>query len=215
LGIPNGIVGYADFSADNIESILQDHLQYRNFRGIRQMLDYHPTVPAWRQTSRGDWMSDPKWRAGFALLEKYQLSFDLQIHSPQMREAADLIKEFPNIQFILNHVGFPFEKDEDSLELWRGGLKAIAQYPNVAVKISALVVADHSWTIDSLRPFVLCAINTFGVHRCMFASNFPVDKIQASFEGLFSAYKEIVKEYSRDDQKKLFSENALHFYRLN
>ncbi|MFQ6017595.1 MAG: amidohydrolase family protein [Kiloniellaceae bacterium] len=212
-GFPHGIVAYADLAASNVEDLLARHRQYPNIRGIRQMLNHAPEAGLCF-VARGDLMRDARWRAGFALLETFGLSFDLQLWPWQMNDAATLARDFPNIQIILNHTGMPICRDRGGLEHWRHGMRALAEPPNVAVKLSGLGMFDHNWTTDSIRPFVLETIGWFGVERCMFASNFPVDKLMGSYDELWKSFAEIAASFSEAEQRKLFHDNAARYYRL-
>ena len=93
-------------------------------------------------------------------------------------------------------------------------MKKLAKCENVAAKISGLGMFDPQWTIDSTRIFVEKTIQIFGIDRCMFASNFPVDKIFNTFDNYWESFKEITKNYSENDKKLLFSSNAEKFYRI-
>jgi predicted TIM-barrel fold metal-dependent hydrolase len=108
----------------------------------------------------------------------------------------------------------PVDRDPEALALWRTGMRALAAQPNVWVKISGLGMVDWRWTEDSLRPFVLDTIEIVGPDRCMFASNFPVDKLYSSFDALYGAFKSIVSDFTKSEQRKLFSDTALAVYRI-
>ena len=137
-GFPHGIVAFGDFSSDAIDSILKAHCQFPNVRGIRQILNFHSDP---RLTYNDvDFLLDPVWRKNFALLEKYELSFDLQVYYQQMDESASLAREYPGVTIILNHAGMPAERDEDSLDGWRTGMRNLASCPNVSAKISGLAM---------------------------------------------------------------------------
>ncbi|ABQ35380.1 amidohydrolase [Bradyrhizobium sp. BTAi1] len=211
-GFPHGIVGYANLAQPNVRDVLEAHLAYPNFRGIRQSLNYHPD-PAKTYLDRPGVCREPEWRRGFALLRDLGLSFDLQIYYPQMQEAYELARDFPDTQIILNHTGMQVD-GHDHFEAWKTGMKLLAQAPNVACKISGLGMGDWSWTVESFRPYVLSAIEMFGVDRCMFASNFPVDKLFSSYDRLFEAFKTITSGFAAGDRRKLFHDNAARFYRL-
>ena len=159
-------------------------------------------------------MRDAGWRRGFALLEKYGLSFDLQLYDHQMADAAELAAAFPETPIILNHTGMPIGRDAETLALWRENMSRLAAQRNVAVKISGLGMLDHRWTVESLGGIVMDTIEIFGPDRCMFASNFPVDSLYSSYETLYEAFKTIVSGLSPDVQQKLFFDNACRIYRL-
>lgn len=100
-----------------------------------------------------------------------------------MEEFLELAREFPEVQIILNHTGMQVD-GPDPFEGWRSGMKVLAQAPSVACKISGLGMADWTWITESIRPYVEEAINAFGTGRCLFASNFPLDKLFSSYDAL-------------------------------
>jgi predicted TIM-barrel fold metal-dependent hydrolase len=159
-------------------------------------------------------VGDPAWRRGFALLERYGLSFDLQTPWWHLEEAAILARDFPNTQIILNHTGLPADRSPEGLAGWRRAMATLAACPNAAVKISGLGQPGQPWTVAANRPVVRDAIAIFGVERCMFASNFPVDGLCATFDAIYSGFKTIVRDLCAPDQRRLFHDNATRFYRL-
>lgn len=213
-GLPSVCVGYADLASPNVEDVLARHAAYPIMRGIRQMLNYSEENPRLRFIDRGDLMQDKQWRGGYRLLAKYNMSFDLQIWPWQLRDAARLAQDIPEVTVILNHTGMPLRRDAKGLTEWRDGLRALAEVPHTAVKISALGMFDKKWTVDSIRPFVLDTIQIFGVDRCMFASNFPVDSLMSDYGKIWHAFDEITRDLSHHDREQLFSGNAEHWYRI-
>jgi len=211
-GFPHGIVGYANLSTPNVRDVLEGHLAFTNFRGIRQSLNYHPD-PVKTYLDRPGVSRESDWRRGFALLREFGLSFDLQIYYPQMEEAFDLARAFPDTQIILDHTGMQVDGPEN-FSAWKTGMLRLAASPNVACKISGLGMGDWTWTTQTIRPYALSAIDAFGVERCMFASNFPVDKLFSSYDAIFDAFKEITTGFSPGERRRLFHDNAEKFYRL-
>jgi predicted TIM-barrel fold metal-dependent hydrolase len=212
-GFPQGIVAAAQLHDPGVGAVLEAQAAFPNVRGIRHIVNWHQDA-AKTYVDRPDLLSDRQWNAGFALLHRYGLSFDLQLYPSQMEDAAALAARHPDTQLILNHAGMPVDRHAEGLAQWRAGMKAMAAQPNVAVKISGLGMMDWTWTTDSLRPFVLETIAAFGTDRCMFASNFPVDRLYSSFDTLFDAFDDIVMDFSVDERRALFAENARRFYRL-
>jgi predicted TIM-barrel fold metal-dependent hydrolase len=212
-GYPHGIVGFADLASRNVQAIIEEHCQYPNVRGIRQCLNFHRD-PVKTFIDSPHLMSDKQWRSGYSLLERFGLSFDLQLYYTQMEEALQLARDFPNTPIVLNHTGMPVDRAPDEIEGWKRSMKQLASAPNVSCKISGLGMGDWKWTVDSIRPFVLHAIEAFGAKRCMFASNFPVDKLFSSYDDVFNAFKEITKGFSPDERRGLFHDNAERIYRL-
>jgi predicted TIM-barrel fold metal-dependent hydrolase len=115
---------------------------------------------------------------------------------------------------MLNHTGLPHRRDPDYVERWRHGMRMLARMPNVAAKISGLGMFDHDWSADTIRPFVLDTIEIFGIERCMFASNFPVDKLASDYDAIWIAFDRLTADFSEDERRQLFHDNAARFYRL-
>ncbi|KIG03645.1 amidohydrolase family protein [Caballeronia concitans] len=212
-GMPEGIVAGADLSADNAPQVLEAHAAFANTRGIRQILNVHDD-PLYDYVGR-HYMHEPQWRKHFGLLERFGLSFDLQLYPSQMQDAAALAREHANTQFIVNHAGMFVDRASPAgYRAWRDGMRALAACPNVAVKISGLAMFDHDWTIESFRPYVLETIDTFGCDRAMFASNFPVDRLFGSYTAIWNAYARIVADASDAEKDALFVRNAERIYRI-
>lgn len=212
-GMPHGIVAYADLSQPDVERTLAAHAAHRNVRGIRQILNVH-TDPLFDYVGR-HFMREPAWRRNFALLHRYGFSFDLQLYPTQMAEAAQLAGEHPDTPLVLNHLGMFVDRSwVDGWRAWREGMRSLAACPNVTVKLCGQGMIDHAWTTESIRPYVLEAIDLFGVERCMFASNFPVDGLYGSFSALWQAYRDIVAGAGAGEQRALFRGNAERVYRI-
>ena len=211
--LPNAIVAFADFSKNNIVEILDGHQEYKNTKGIRQILSFNKEEPKYSHASE-DFMKNTTWVENFKNIRNRNLSFDIQIYKHQMKDAADLANKYDDVLFILNHTGEPCYQTEGYIQSWEENMKKLAKCENVAAKISGLGMFDPQWTIDSTRIFVEKTIQIFGIDRCMFASNFPVDKIFNTFDNYWESFKEITKNYSENDKKLLFSSNAEKFYRI-
>jgi predicted TIM-barrel fold metal-dependent hydrolase len=212
-GMPNGIVAGADLAAPNAAQVLEAHAAFANTRGVRQILNVHGNK-LFDYIGR-HLMRDSLWRENFALLRRYNLSFDLQLYPSQMDEAVALAEAHADTQFIVNHAGMFVDRNSVAgYRAWRDGMRRLAGCPNVAVKISGLAMFDHHWTVESLRPYVLETIDAFGVERAMFASNFPVDRLFGSYEDLWHAYASIVADASVAEQDALFRRNAERIYRI-
>lgn len=210
---PDAIVAAADLSAANAPAVLEAHAAFSRTRGIRQILNVHAN-PLYNYVDR-HYMRDATWRRHFGLLAHYRLSFDLQLYPSQMEEAAALARAHPDVSLIVNHAGMFVDRNSvQGYRAWRDGLHVLAACPNVTVKISGLAMFDHDWSVESLRPYVLEAIDAFGPARAMFASNFPVDRLFGTYEGLWHAYAQIVSGASEDERAALFRGNAERIYRI-
>jgi predicted TIM-barrel fold metal-dependent hydrolase len=131
-----------------------------------------------------------------------------------MADAARLAGDYPDIPLIVNHTGMPRDRDPAGLEVWRQGMRQLAERPNVSVKVSGLGMSEPNWTADSIRPLVLETIDIFGTDRSMFASNFPVDRAFSSFDVLYDAFKSITAGFSDSERRALFHDNAERIYRI-
>jgi predicted TIM-barrel fold metal-dependent hydrolase len=212
-GMPNGIVAYADLSADDAQATLEAHASFSNTRGIRQILNVHAN-PHFDYGGR-HYMHETVWRMNFGLLRRFGMSFDMQLYPSQMNDAAALAREHHDTQFIVNHAGMFVDRSSVAgYRAWREGMRALAACANVAVKISGLAMFDHAWSIESFRPYVLETIDTFGCERAMFASNFPVDRLFGSYGALWNAYASIVADATDDENAALFRRNAERIYRI-
>jgi predicted TIM-barrel fold metal-dependent hydrolase len=210
--IPTAFVVYADFRNNNIESILSQQCEFPQVRGIRQILNHHPD-PALSYLDE-DLLQNDTWLRNFSLLSNYGLSFDMQLYYQQMGNATRLAGQHGSTQFIVNHTGMPVERDEAGIAGWREGMRQLATCENVAVKISGLGMTDPDWSAETIRPIVLDTIEMFGVGRCMFASNFPVDSLFSDYDTLYDAYRSITAAFSSDEQAMLFHGNAARIYRI-
>ena len=209
--LPNAIVAFADFSKSNISEILDQHQEYKNTSGIRQILSYNEEEPKYSHASE-DFMKNTSWQENFKQIRNRDLSFDIQIYKHQMEDAYNLAKKYDDVLFILNHTGEPCYQTDEYIESWSDSMKKIAQCENFVTKISGLGMFDPNWTTESTKIFVERTIDIFGINRCMFASNFPVDKIFNTFDNYWNSFKTITKNYSDNDKQMLFSSNAEKYY---
>ncbi len=213
-GMPNAIVAHAWIDTPDSEEILAKQKAFPLVRGIRTK----PIISSGPDESvRGlpRSMQDPAWRKGLGLLEKYDLSWDLRVVWWHLEEAAEVVREHPTLRVVLNHTGYPLDRSPEALVRWRRGMEALAACPNVHCKISGLIEPGAPWTQSANKPIILETIRIFGVDRCMFASNFPVDGLKGSWDYLYSCFKKATIDFPLEDRRKLFSENALRFYRID
>ena len=159
-------------------------------------------------------MRDPRWREGYAQLAENGLHFELQAPWWHLPEAAELARDFPDVTIVVNHTALPADRSAEGLAGWRENLALLAREPNVALKISGICIPGQAWPVESNRVVVNDAISIFGVSRCAFASNYPVDGVVNSLSEVFDGFKTIVRDRSRADRLALFHDNARRIYRL-
>lgn len=201
-GLPNAIVAHAWFHTADVEGILAQQKSFPLVRGIR-------SKPAGEAMMR-----DPKWLAGLRLLRKFDLSWDLRVKTWELEASAQVVRAIPDIPVVLNHTGFPWDRSDAGLGLWRRGMKALAACEQVHCKLSCLCLPEGPWDYEDNRRIVLEAIEIFGIDRCMFASNFPVDGLRVSYDRMFVDFMRMTAELSCSDRRKLFHDNAARFYRI-
>ncbi len=211
-GLPGAIVAYGELEATDAPRKIEAQMQYSRLRGIRQIVGRSDEEDA--VTGSGKLVADPAWREGLELLGELGLSFDLQLTPPQVPAVVEALASAPDTQVALCHCGSPWDQSAAGLESWRDGLRLLSDLGSVHCKISGLGMFKHDWTVDDIRPIVDSCIAVFGVEKCMFGSNFPVDKLHASYSTVWNAYNEITLGLSESERRALFVDNAQSFYGL-
>ncbi len=200
--VPQAIVAYVDLKSPDAERELLRHREASPLlRGIRDF-------------SEGDYLVDPAFHRGFALLGKYGLVCDLDCVWEDMHKAFDLAAKFPDTPIVLDHAGFPRERTPEYFANWRHGIRTLAAADNAWCKISGLGMCDNDWTVDSIRPWFEYCLEAFGVERCVLGTNWPVDKLFSSYEAVLDAYAEIISALSAEEQVALFSGNAERLFQI-
>jgi len=211
--IPTALVAKVDLLADTAAEDLEWQAAQPGVRGTRQILSWHPD-PVYTHTSSPGIIEDPSWLANFGRLAALDLSFDLQIYPHQIEQAIALARAFPDVRIILDHAGMPISRTGTDLADWQERMSRLAHCPNVVCKISGIGTQDHHWTVDSIQPVVLGAIEAFGPDRAMFAGNFPVDSLYSTFTDLYAAFGELTADFSTAERTRLFSGTAAETYQL-
>ena len=231
-----GIVGFADLTLGSaVAPVLEAHLaaSRERFRGIRYTSTWDGSKDIRSRVKTPTLFSNPKFREGFAYLHKYNLSFDAWLYHTQLMELAGLAKAFPDTHIILDHIGGPLGigpysgKREEVFQKWKQGITALSLCPNVVVKLGGLgmPLTGFDWHMrptplnsaelaEAMAPYYNFCIDHFGADRCMFESNFPVDRVSYSYTTIWNAFKRISKDLSSTDQAALFHDTAVKVYRL-
>jgi predicted TIM-barrel fold metal-dependent hydrolase len=213
-GFPGAIIAHAWFHTENAEEILAAQSQFPLVRGIRSK-PVTSLRPGTATPGAPGTMQDDKWLRGFALLEKYGLSWDLRVPYWHLAEAAEVARQFPRTPIVLNHTGFPWDRSEEGLAAWRREMETLALEPNVHVKVSEFGLKDSAWDYESNRRVVTEAIAIFGMERCIFASNFPVAGLRIDYDTLVRSLNRMLSGHSQADRDRFFWQNAAAFYRLS
>ena len=210
-GLPTVSVAQAWLDSDDCPALLEQQAAFTFVRSVR----HKPRANASPTGTSPGGMTDRQWRDGFARLRPNGLRFDLQTPWWHLHEAAKLARDFPDTQIILNHTGLPSDRSIEGIAGWRRAMSLVAGCPNVAVKISGIGQRGVPWTAAANRDVVLTTIELFGADRCMFASNFPVDSLCASFDTIISGFRDIVGDLAVHEQRALFHDNARRIYAMD
>ena len=212
-GWPHAIVAYADFTVEDVRPQLDRLARYALVRGIRQQFHWHEN-PLYRFAARPDLAADPVVQRNVGHLAAYGWSFDLQVFSSQMEHAAALANACPDVQFILQHAGMLVDTSEKGRQAWLSGMKQLAKCPNVNTKLSAFGTFIHRNDPDFIAEMVTTVVGLFGAKRCMFGSNFPIEKIWTGYSALFKAFRDAASSLPAAQQKAIFNDTAQRIYRI-
>ncbi|MEP1610788.1 MAG: amidohydrolase family protein [Roseobacter sp.] len=212
-GTISAIVGYADMMSQDVTPQLEKLKQYPLMRGIRHQLHWHEN-PLFRFAQTADLCENPTVQKNIARLADYGWSFDLQIFAAQMAGAAKLAKACPDVTFILQHAGMKEDTSKQGDTLWRDGMKRLADCPNVVTKLSAFGTFIHINDPAFIAKMIHDTEAIFGAERCMYGSNFPIEKLWTSYTELFHAFREGTKGLSKKKQTAIFNDTAARVYRL-
>lgn len=214
-GFPHAMIAQAWLDRDDVAEVLAAQARFELVRAIRHK---PKSFARWQEWTPGHGLPGsmlcPRYREGYARLAGHGLHFELQTPYWHLPDAADLARAFPHILMVVNHTGVPGDREPGTLERWRAGMAEIATCPNVMVKISGLGVPGQAWTLDANAPVVRETIALFGAGRCMFASNYPVDSLFRTLEGIFDDFKAMTADLAPADRRRLFHDNAKAVYRL-
>ncbi len=211
-GLPSAIVAFADLTAADLDSQLDQQLKIPNVRGVRQIIGRHADED--RVTGSHALIRNPEFRAGLGLLAEKDLSFDLQLTAEQYEAAYELFAQLPKLRVAICHCASPWDQSPAGLAHWRESMRRFAELPNFYCKVSGLGMFRPHWELEDIRPLVEGVLELFGTERLMFSSNFPVDKLYMSYQRIWSAYDELTTNLSAAQRKCLFATNAERFYRI-
>lgn len=212
-GWPHGIVAYADLMAEDARPALDALAKVPLVRGVRMQLHWHDN-PQYRFARHAAVVDDPVFRKNFAALADHGFSFDLQVFAPQMAGAARLAADHPRTTFILQHAGMLEDLSDAGRDQWRAGMRLLAAQPNVVSKLSGLGTFVHANDPAHIAWIVGETAALFGPERCLFGSNFPIEKLWTDYGSLIAAYREAVAGFTPAEQAAMLHDTAARVYRL-
>ena len=212
-GYPHAIVGYADLRDPDVADVLKAQSQYPLLRGIRMQLHWHENEQ-YRFADGPAVMNDVALRRNVGLLAERDLLFELQVFTAQMEDGAAFAAAFPDMPMVLAHCGMPEDMTPEGWRAWRAGMTRLAAVPSVSVKLSGLGTFIHGLDQAHIERTVRETVDLFGPERCLWGSNFPIEKLWTDYASLIGAYRQALANLSPAAQEAIFCDTARRLYRL-
>lgn len=212
-GWPHAIVGYADMTAPDARPAFDRLARYPRMRGIRQQFHWHDN-PLYRFASEPDLCRNPVVQKNVARLADYGWSFDLQVFASQMAGAAELARACPDVTLILQHAGMLEDTTEAGRIHWSSNMAALAGEPNVVAKLSGFGTFIQRNDPLHVRWLIAETVRIFGAQRCLYGSNFPIEKLWTGYGALIGAHRQAARALSEAQQRAIFNDTACRVYRL-
>ncbi len=203
--VPFTIVAHADLGSDDAMRQLDGHAESPYFVGIRDFAS-EPMLAS------GE--INPVYEESLKVLTQRGIVFDLDCEWFNMGAALELARRHPELQIVLEHIGFPRSRDDEYYASWNSAIRELAGAENVTCKISGLAMTDPLFTKESLRRWVDSCVEAFGADRCVLGSNWPVDRLYSSYDVIMDLYREYISGLSDAEQGRILSENAARLYKL-
>lgn len=212
-GWPHAIVAFADLTVPDARPALERLARIPLVRGIRQQLHWHHN-PQYSFAARADLCDDPALQRNVAALAGFGFSFDLQVFAGQMAGAGRLADACPQVTFVLQHAGMPEDLSPEGYAFWKEQLAGLARRPNVVTKLSAFGTFVHRNDPALIARILTEAVAIFGADRCLFGSNFPVEKLWTGYSDLLAAFRAAAASLPDAAQQAIFHDTAARVYRL-
>lgn len=212
-GWPHGLVAYADMTVADARPALDRLMRYPHLRGIRQQLHWHQNT-AYRFAPHADLCRDANVQRNIAHLADYDLVFDLQVFDDQVPGACALAEACPDVTFVLQHAGMLEDTSDAGRAKWRKAMAELAQRPNVTSKLSGFGTFRHRLDPDLIGWLTTETVALFGADRCLWGSNFPIEKLWTDYDALLGAHRAAAGGLSQREQDAIFHDTACRVYRL-
>jgi L-fucono-1,5-lactonase len=202
-----GVVGWVDLMSSTVDDQIKQLVRHPRFKGVRHLVESEPA---------DDWLAQPAVLRGLTQLAAHGLSYDLLVHTRHLRHVRTVAEHCPTLHLVVDHMAKPPIASSEFDE-WSREFRPLAEFSNIQCKLSGLVTEANwsSWTTDDLRPYIDCALDSFGPDRLMFGSDHPVCLLAASYDRVLDSFREALEDLSDAEQNKVFHDNAAQFYRLN
>ncbi len=200
-----GVVGWVDLCADNVESRLEYFSKFKKFCGVRHIV---------QDESKG-FLLNKNFQNGIKLLENYYLTYDILVFYNQLSEVVTFVQNFPKQKFVLDHIGKPSIKTNE-IKKWKTKIQQLAKFPNVYCKISGLITETtfNSWEFSDFEPYLDVVVNSFGIDRLLFGSDWPVCLLSSSYEEVLGVVERYFYRFSDIEKELVMGKNAQNFYKI-
>jgi L-fuconolactonase len=200
-----GVVGWVDLRSEQIEERLSHYSTFPKLKGFRHIL----------QGEEPAFMLQPSFVRGIGLLQRFGFTYDILIFPHQLEAALQLVRQFPEQLFVIDHLAKPYIK-QGLLGEWAKGMRQLAAFDNVYCKLSGMVTEANwqHWTAEDLKPYIDVAVEAFGTRRLLFGSDWPVCLVASSYERWLQVVREYFTAFSAAEQANVFGDNAIRFYNL-
>ena len=201
-----GVVGWIDLQADDIDSRLEKFESLHLLKGFRHIA----------QAEANDFLVSDKFLKGIASLSKTDFTYDILVFPPQLSAAVELVNRFPQQAFVLDHIAKPYIK-KGAIDIWKKHIEKLATYEHVYCKLSGLVTEANwtNWAPEDFIPYLDVVVESFGIDRIMFGSDYPVCLIAASYGEVLGIIEGYFDSFSAGEKEKIFGKNATHFYKID
>lgn len=198
-----GVVGWVDFSSPNIEAQLEEYVGEPNLLGFRKILQALPPSA----------LEDNAFSNGIGLLAKFGFTYDILIFPKHLDAAFQMVRKFPNVSFVVDHLAKPEIKNQE-FDFWARGIQKLATLPNVYCKVSGMVTeADwRNWQKKDFTPYLNHITHCFGTERLMYGSDWPVCLVAGSYGQVYDLAFDYYKAFSDSEKEAIFGKNACKFY---
>lgn len=201
-----GVVGWVDLRSPDVRSQLKEFSENPKLAGVRHVVQGEPD---------DRFMLRPDFLRGIAMLEEFDLAYDILIYPKHLPVAAEFVQQFPRQRFVLDHLAKPFIK-AGKIQPWDSGMRELARFPNVFCKLSGMVTeADwQNWKLEHMKPYLDIALDCFGPERLMIGSDWPVCTVAAPYARTINVVLDYFAKHSSDVQEAVFGGNAQRFWKL-
>lgn len=213
-GWPQALVAYADMTVEDVRPALDRLARFPRLRGIRQQFHWHET-PAYRFAPHADLCREPAVQRNVDRLAAYGLVFDLQVFAAQMDGACALADACPDTTLVLQHAGMLEDTSGEGRITWRTAMAALARRPNVVAKLSGFGTFVHRCDPAHIAWLTAETVALFGAERCLWGSNFPIEKLWTDYASLLAAHRDAAAELSDGQRRAIFNDTACRVYRLD